>query len=129
LRISEFIIRWVIIVNGSACVALLALTGNIWGNPGSVEYICILLDALKWFGGATILGLLAAVSFYFTQYSSRYYGVDRIWKGWRLITIILVGFSIIFLGIGAIGLSIKLGNQIRHPTLVTTAFLFKVEPF
>jgi hypothetical protein len=117
LRISEFIIRWIIIVSGSACVALLALIGNIWGNSGSVDHIRILLGALKWFGSATILGLLAAVAFYFTQYSSRYYGGEKVWKGWRSITICLVGAAIIFLGMGAVGLSIRLGKQLDAPCI------------
>jgi hypothetical protein len=113
LSISEFILRWIIIVSGSACVALLALIGNIWGDSDSITYICILLGALKWFGGSLICGLLAAGAFYFTQYSSRYFkGEDR-WKGWRKVTITLVVLAIISLGAGAIGLSYKMTKELH----------------
>jgi hypothetical protein len=57
------------------------------------------------------------VAFYFTQYSSRYYGGEKVWKGWRSITICLVGAAIIFLGMGAVGLSIRLGKQLDAPCI------------
>jgi len=116
IRISEFIIRWVIIVSGSACVALLALIGNLWVRNDTGEYILILLQSLRLFGGATLLGLLAAGSFYFTQYYSRYCDGERPWKIWRSITIILVIVAIGCLGWGALSLSFdmsaKLGGSV-----------------
>jgi hypothetical protein len=114
LSTSKFIIRWIIIVSGSACVALLALIGNIWGDPDSIAYICILLGTLKWFGGATVFGLLAGGAFYFTQYSARYYKREKVWQGWRAVTIGLVSLAIILLGIGSVSLSLKLGEQLKE---------------
>ncbi len=129
LRISEFIIRWLIIVSGSACVALLALIGNIWSAPENTAYICILLAALKWFGCATICGLLAAGAFYFTQYSSRYYKRDDVWKGWRKVTIALVAIAIGCLGVGAIGLSFEMTKLLRAKTSNSPASTSVVDSF
>ncbi|MBC8205541.1 MAG: hypothetical protein H8E68_00105 [Kiritimatiellaeota bacterium] len=116
LRISEFIIRWLIIVSGSACVALLALIGNLWIRNDADEYILILLRSLRLFGGATIVGLLSAGSFYFTQYYSRYCDGERPWKTWRSITIGLVLVAIGCLGWGAFNLSFDMAAKLGGAT-------------
>lgn len=113
LGISEFVIRWLIIVSGSACVALLALIGNIWSNPGSQEYICTLLSSLKWFGGSTLMALISAGLFYLAQTCYSECKTKKAGNILRVITIIAVVLAVLGMAAGSICLSVNLERKLN----------------
>ncbi|MBN2785360.1 MAG: hypothetical protein JXR25_11070 [Pontiellaceae bacterium] len=130
IRISEFAIRWVIIVSGSGCIALLGLIGSIWATPGSADYIRVMLSTLCWFGGATFLSLISAGFLYFAQslyhksFDEEVAGKDQ--KGrlrkfghvLRTITVILAFSAVGCLAVGSISLAAKLAKQLAAPSMV-----------
>ena len=54
-RICMFLIRWLVIMNGSACIALLALMGNTWGKVEKADFRIAILSAIAFFASAFVL--------------------------------------------------------------------------
>jgi len=61
-QISMFTIRWLVIMNGSACIALLALIGNTWGKVAKTTAI---LPSIALFAFGCVIALLVAGGLYF----------------------------------------------------------------
>jgi hypothetical protein len=67
-QISMFMIRWLVVINGSACIALLALIGNVWGKIDKTSFITAIMPSIALFASGTIVALLVAGGLYFNIY-------------------------------------------------------------
>lgn len=64
-QVSMFTIRWLVIMNGSACIALLALIGNTWGKVAKIDFITAVLPSIVLFALACVAALSVAGGLYF----------------------------------------------------------------
>ncbi len=98
---AQYALKTIILVNGGAAVAMLALIGNIWSKESSVEVAKAIACSEAYFAFGVLIGAIATSTAYFTQYfyerASKYPNVAI---GFHIATIVLVVGSYVTFGLG-----------------------------